>query len=102
MAKVAYLIGEEDIHAYVDDALGPRRRRAVEACISQDSALAEKVAAYRAQKAELQLRTYLETELPEPIRALCRKLAREITRCARESDEWNKTSSRKVYLSSGR
>lgn len=46
-------ISDLEIHAYVDGALDAARARAVDDALSQDSALAERIAAYRADKALL-------------------------------------------------
>jgi anti-sigma factor RsiW len=90
MTIVTYLISEEDLHAYVDDALDARRRQAVETCLSQDDDLAAKVAVYRAQKLALKLLERPTGPLPDSIRALCRMLAKRLTQGSQTTDIWDK------------
>ena len=42
-------ISDDDLHAFVDGALDPERRRSVKAALSQDPDAAARVAAYRSQ-----------------------------------------------------
>ncbi|MCZ7566000.1 MAG: anti-sigma factor [Burkholderiales bacterium] len=56
---------EDDLHAYVDDQLSPERRQAVEAYLAQSPEDAARVAAYRAQGAEL--RSCFNPVLDEPV-----------------------------------
>jgi anti-sigma factor RsiW len=63
---------EEDIHAFIDGELEPARAREVAEAIARDPALAEKVAAYRADKA-LMVAHYaplLHRPLPQDMAAL--------------------------------
>jgi anti-sigma factor RsiW len=46
-------MNDDRLHAYVDERLTPEERRAVEAELAQDAALAERAAAYREQNAAL-------------------------------------------------
>jgi len=63
---------EEDLHAYVDDALTPERRLAVDNYLEQHPADAERVAAYRAQKQALKalFQPVLDEPVPERLHAL--------------------------------
>ena len=51
---LSHLITDQDVHAYIDGALPPVRRRAVEACLSRDGTLARAAAAH--QRSNLALR----------------------------------------------
>lgn len=98
--KIAYLISEEDIHAYIDNALDEKRRKAVEARLSQDNNLAAKVTVYKAQKMALKLLDRPAGPLPPPIRALCRRLAEQLTRRSQNSGIWNKLPPKRAFRSS--
>lgn len=65
-------ISEDDLHAYVDDALPAERRVAVEEHLARHPADAERVAAYRAQKLALKalFQPVLDEPLPESLHAL--------------------------------
>ncbi|HEY4343342.1 MAG TPA: hypothetical protein VGN05_03275 [Parvibaculum sp.] len=102
MTTIAYLISEEDIHAYIDGALDARRRQAVEICLSQDSDLAAKVAIYRAQVMALNLLERPSSPLPEPIRALCRAFAQKLTQRSQHADIWDKMPPKRTSKSSAR
>lgn len=102
MTTIAYLISEEDIHAYVDNALDRKRRQAVEACLSKDSELAAKVAVYRAQKMALKLLERPAGPLPEPIRALCRLLAERLTQRTQTKAIWDKMPPKRTSKFSAR
>jgi hypothetical protein len=102
MMTIAYLISEEDVHAYVDSALDARRQQAVEICLSQDSELAAKVAVYRAQVMALKLLDRPSEPLSEPIRALCRVLAQRITQRSQLADIWDKIPPKRTSKSSAR
>lgn len=58
-------ISSDDLHAYVDERLNPDRRREVEQCLATQPELAERVAAYRAQRDGL--RAALAARALEPI-----------------------------------
>src|SRR3546814_7613044 len=75
---------------YIDDALDEKRRKAVEARLSQDNDLAAKIAVYKAQKMALKLLDRPAGPLPPPIRALCRQLAERLTRRSQSAGIWNK------------
>lgn len=63
-------IDEHDLHAYVDGALAPERRAAVEALLRADPRAAERVEAYRRQNRLL--RSGLDPMLEEPVPARLR------------------------------
>jgi anti-sigma factor RsiW len=48
-----HFISDEDLHAYIDGALGEERALAVRNALSEDAALAERVASFQADKAML-------------------------------------------------
>lgn len=100
MTKIAYLISEEDVHGYIDDALDERRRKAVEARLSQDNDLAAKIAVYKAQKMALKLLDRPAGPLPPPIRSLCRQLAERLTRRSQSAGIWNKIPPKRASKSS--
>ena len=100
MTKIAYLISEEDVHGYIDDALDERRRKAVETRLSHDSDLAAKIAVYKAQKMALKLLDRPTGPLPPPIRALCRQLAERLTRRSQSAGIWNKMPPKRASKSS--
>lgn len=103
MTGIAYVISEQDLHAYVDDVLGADRREAVEAYLAENPEAAAKVASYWAQRQTLLLLPHSTEPLGEPTRALCRELARRLTsRPIQARLEWNKRPGRRVSLSSGR
>jgi anti-sigma factor RsiW len=78
MATIAYLIAERDFHAYVDNHLDKRRRKAVEAYLARHAALAATVAAYRAQNAALAALGGAPSSMPESIKKLCQELAHRL------------------------
>lgn len=78
MTTISYLIAERDFHAYVDNHLDKRRRKAVEAYLARHAALAATVAAYRAQNAALAALGGAQGCMPESIRKLCQELARRL------------------------
>lgn len=100
MTKIAYLISEEDIHGYIDDALDKKRRKAVELCLARDGDLAARVTVYKAQKMALNLLGRSAGPLPPPIRALCRQLAQRLTRRSQNTDIWNKIPPKRASKSS--
>ena len=63
---------EEELHAYVDDALTPERRVAVDEHLARHPADAERIAAYRAQKQALKalFQPVLDEPLPDRLQAL--------------------------------
>lgn len=65
-------INEEELNAYVDDALTPERRAAVEDHLARHPADAERIAAYRAQKQALKalFQPVLDEPLPDRLQAL--------------------------------
>jgi anti-sigma factor RsiW len=83
MKTVAYLIEEQDLHAYVDDRLSDARRKAVEAYLEEHEGAAAKVAAYRAQNDALRELSVAQLQpAPEIIRALGARLAVRVTQVA--------------------
>lgn len=65
-------INEDELHAYVDDALSPERRVAVDEHLARHPVDAERVAAYRAQKQALKalFQPVLDEPLPERLQTL--------------------------------
>lgn len=100
MTKITYLISEEDIHGFIDDALDDKRRKAVEARLSQDNDLAAKITVYKAQKMALKLLDRPTGPLPPAIRALCQRLAEQLTRRSQNPAIWNKIPPKRVSKSS--
>ncbi|HXZ68639.1 MAG TPA: hypothetical protein VEH07_08630, partial [Alphaproteobacteria bacterium] len=46
-------IGDEEMHAFIDGELAPARLKDVEKAITSDAVLAERIAAFQANKAQL-------------------------------------------------
>lgn len=96
MGTVAYLIGEHDLHAYVDNCLSAGRRKAVEAYIAQHEEAAALVEHYRAQNAALRQLIGSDEPLPASIEILCSILA---TSLVHPRHAWNKSAGKRVSLS---
>jgi len=97
MARVAHMISEQDLHAYVDERLAPARRRAVETYLAQKSEARAIVENYRDQNRAMRALAVSSEPLPDPIRHLCLALSRCITQLS--PDEWNKQPVKKVSVS---
>lgn len=97
MARVAHMISEQDLHAYVDERLAPARRRAVETHLAQNDEARAIVESYRAQNKAMRILAGPTDPLPEAIRHLCLALTLRITQLS--PDEWNKPSTKKVSVS---
>jgi anti-sigma factor RsiW len=67
-------VSEQDLHAYVDGRLDEARRREVEACLADDPAAAEKVAAWHRQN--VSLHALFDPALDEPLPPRLRRLWR--------------------------
>ncbi len=68
----SYPMTEDELHAYIDDALSAERRAVVEEHLARHPGDAERVAAYRAQKQALKalFQPVLDEPLPECLQAL--------------------------------
>lgn len=75
MGTVTFLIGEHDLHAYVDECLSVRQRKAVEAYLALHEDAARLVTLYRAQNAALRQLKGVDEPLPASIEILCSILA---------------------------
>lgn len=75
MGTVTFLIGEHDLHAYVDNCLSARQKKAVEAYLAQHEEAATLVAHYRAQNEALRQLKDVDEPLPASIEILCSILA---------------------------
>lgn len=65
MSDLGRPIGEEELHAYVDDRLGPERQPAILRYLQEHPDVAQRVAAYRAQREAL--RAAFDAVAAEPI-----------------------------------
>lgn len=74
-------LSDDDLHAYLDGQLDELGVAAVEAAIAQDAAIAEKIAAFRAQRAAI--KQIYDPVLTEPVPDHLRKVVRDAQRGAR-------------------
>lgn len=68
MSERGVPIGEDDLQAYVDGRLPPQRRAFVDDFVHADSALEERLGAYRVQRDQLAARLRRRAEAPIPAR----------------------------------
>ncbi len=97
MARVAHMISEQDLHAFVDGHLPPARRRAVETYLAGNEEARATVETYRDQNKALRALPLTEEPLPDAMRHLCLSLAGRITQFS--PGEWNKPPLKRVSLS---
>ena len=97
MARVAHVISEQDLHAYVDDCLPPARRRAVETYLAGHDEARAMVETYRDQNKALRALPDAAGPLPDAMRHLCTDIANRITRFS--PAQWNKPPLKRVSLS---
>ncbi len=75
------LLSDDDLHAYLDGQLDDAGVAAVEAAIAQDTDIAEKLAAFRAQR--VAIKQLYDPVLAEPVPEHLRQVVREARRGAR-------------------
>jgi anti-sigma factor RsiW len=96
MATITNLIGEHDLHAYVDGRLSKRRRKAVEAYLRQHEDAARLVDAYLAQNEALQKFGDAAAPLSASLKVLQSALDRKLTQSRRA---WNRSVTKRVSVS---